>query len=302
MRYSRRMNSEPSHPLASLLPDLGRRTLVMGILNVTPDSFSDGGLFTGRDAAVTHAGALVTEGADIIDVGGESTRPGHAPVSAEDEIARIAPVVGALAATIGVPISIDTYKAATARVALQLGATIINDVWGLQREPDIARVAADFGAPVIVMHNRLEIDADIDIIDDMKRFFARSIAIAQTAGIPVSQIILDPGIGFGKSRTQELDVLRRLADLKALGFPLLVGASRKSFIGRLIGSTRAGETPATPTPVPPNQRVMGTISAHVLAVAGGADILRVHDVRAHIEAVRVADAILARPLVDPSGI
>jgi dihydropteroate synthase len=282
--------------MIACLPDLGRRTLVMGILNVTPDSFSDGGLYAARDAALAHADELIAEGADIIDVGGESTRPGHAAVSEAEEIARIAPVIAALADRVSVPISIDTYKAATARVALNLGAKMINDVWGLQREPEIAQVAAEFGAPVVIMHNRAEIDASLDIIEDMKRFFARSIAIARAAGIPDDQIILDPGIGFGKSFAQGLDALRRLAEVKALGYPLLVGASRKSFIGRLLASQPLQEAAFAAVPVPPQDRLMGTLASHILAMAGGADIIRVHDVRAHVEAARVADAIIGKPI------
>ena len=294
--------------LQRLLPMLGRRTLVMGILNVTPDSFSDGGRFDARDAALSHAAAMLAEGADIIDVGGESTRPGHAAVAEDVEIARIAPIVTGLAERIPVPISIDTYKAATAHAALSLGAHIVNDVWGLQREPEIARVAADFGAPVIIMHNRAEIDPSLDIIEEMKRFFDRSIAIARAAGLPDRNILLDPGIGFGKSFAQGLDAQRRLAEIKAFGYPVLVGASRKSFLQKIlqqraIAPGQGGPGPLSPplqetTPpvvqIAPQDRLMGTLAAHVLAIAAGADIIRVHDVRAHVEAAAVADAILGR--------
>jgi dihydropteroate synthase len=257
----------------------------MGILNVTPDSFSDGGLFDLREAAVAHAHAMTAEGADIIDIGGESTRPGYTPVSADDEIARVVPIIEAIAAT-SPPISIDTYKAATAEAALKAGAKIVNDIWGLQRDPAIASVAASHGAPVIVMHNRETPDESADIIDEMRRFFDRSLEIAARAGIPDGDIILDPGIGFGKTRTQELDALRRMTELKAFGFPVLVGASRKSFIGRIAATTSAA-------PLPPHERINGTLAAHILAIGGGADIVRAHDVRAHVEAARVADAILA---------
>jgi dihydropteroate synthase len=273
--------AEPA-PIASL-PELGRRTLVMGILNVTPDSFSDGGLFDVPDAAQSHAKALQEEGADIIDVGGESTRPGHTPVSPEEEQRRVLPVLQRLAGTVTVPISIDTYKASTARVALAAGASIVNDVWGLQRDPDIAAVAAEFAAPVIVMHNRQEIDPSIDIVSDMKRFFERSLELARRAGIPDRHIILDPGIGFGKSWEQHLEALRRLPEIKALGFPVLVGVSRKSVLGHIHNSS-----------VPPKERLFGSIASHVVAIAKGADIVRVHDVRQHVEACRVADAILGR--------
>ncbi|KQP51357.1 dihydropteroate synthase [Methylobacterium sp. Leaf108] len=272
-------------PLAALLPDLGRRTLVMGILNVTPDSFSDGGRFQALDAARDQAGTLVTEGAALVDIGGESTRPGHVPVTAEEEQARVLPVIRALAPHLGVPISIDTYKASTARLALEAGATIVNDVWGLQREPDIATVAAAHGAPVMVMHNREAIDPGIDIVADMLAFFERSLAIARRAGIHDRDIVLDPGIGFGKSWAQHLEALRRLPEIRALGFPVLVGVSRKSLLGRL----QEGETR-------PADRLSGSIAAHVLSATLGADIVRVHDVRAHVDALRVVDAVMRPPL------
>jgi dihydropteroate synthase len=188
----------PSH-LQTLLPDLGQRVLVMGILNVTPDSFSDGGRFDGIEAARLQADALVAEGAALVDIGGESTRPGHRPVSAEEEQARILPVIRDLAARLPVPISIDTYKAATARVALEAGARLVNDVWGLQREPEIAHVAAAHGAPVMVMHNRETIEPEIDIIADMLRFFEKSLDIARKAGIRDADIVLDPGIGLARA-------------------------------------------------------------------------------------------------------
>jgi dihydropteroate synthase len=276
--------SAASAPLACL-PALGRRTLVMGILNVTPDSFSDGGLYDTIDAAVRHAAALQDEGADIIDIGGESTRPGHVPVSAEVEQLRTLPVIERLAGTVKVPISIDTYKADTAARALKAGAAIVNDVWGLQRDPHMAAVAAEHGAGVVVMHNREVIDSGIDIVDDMRRFFERSLDIARRAGVPDEGIVLDPGIGFGKTWEQHLEALRRLPEIKALGFPVLVGVSRKSVLGRLHNST-----------VPPRDRLFGSIASHVMAVAYGADIVRVHDVRQHVEACRVADAIRGRGL------
>ena len=267
--------------IASLLPDLGHRTLVMGILNVTPDSFSDGGLHNGLEAACAHAGAMVVDGADMIDIGGESTRPGAAEVGADEEIARILPVVSALSKTLTVPISIDTYKAATARAALQAGAAIVNDVWGLQRDPEIASVAASFGAPVIMMHNREEKDPALDILDDMYRFFEHSLQIARQAGIPDGHIVLDPGIGFGKTPEQNLDALRRIGELKVFGFPVLIGVSRKSFIGLATGR-------------PAQERLAGTLAASMIAVAQGADIVRVHDVREHADACKVADVILPK--------
>ena len=267
--------------LHELLPDLGRRTLVMGILNVTPDSFSDGGLFVGEAAASAQADALAAEGAALVDVGGESTRPGHVPVSAEDEQARIRPVIAALAPRLGVPISIDTYKASTARVALAAGARIVNDVWGLQRDPDIARVAADHGAPVVAMHNRETIDPGLDIVDDMLAFFERSLSIARRVGIPDGDIVLDPGVGFGKSWDQHVEALRRLPEIRALGFPILVGVSRKSLLGRLHDRDTA-----------PRDRLHGSVAAHVLAATLGADIVRVHDVGPHVDALRVVDAVM----------
>jgi dihydropteroate synthase len=271
----------PDLSAIALIPDLGRRTLIMGILNVTPDSFSDGGLFAEFDQAITQAEKLVADGADIIDIGGESTRPGATPVSAEIEIRRVKPVLEAVKARTKVPISIDTYKAQTARVALAAGAGILNDVWGLQREPEIARVAAAHGAPVIAMHNRMEVDGTIDIVEDMLSFFERSLAIARAAGIPDNHVMLDPGIGFGKTFEQNLEALRRLAELKALGFPLLVGTSRKSMIGKILSATTS-------------DRLEGTIASNIIAITRGAEILRVHDVGAHVRAARVADAILGR--------
>ena len=271
----------PSSRLSDLLPALGGRTLVMGILNVTPDSFSDGGLFAGEAEAVTQAERLVAEGAAILDVGGESTRPGHVPVAAEEEQARVVPVIRAVAPRLPVPISIDTYKASTARVALEAGARIVNDVWGLQREPDIATVAAAHGAPVIIMHNRETIEPDLDIVADMLAFFERSLAIAHRAGLADSEIVLDPGVGFGKTWNQHLEALRRLPEIRALGFPVLVGVSRKSLLGRLHDrETR------------PADRLHGSIAAHAVAATLGADIVRVHDVAAHIDAMRVVDAVM----------
>lgn len=264
----------------SLLPDLGKRTLVMGILNVTPDSFSDGGRYISIEAALTHARQMIDEGADILDIGGESTRPGATEVSQEEEIARVVPVIERLAAGGCPPISIDTYKASTAEAALRAGAALVNDVWGLQREPDIASVAAAHGAPVIVMHNRTEIDPSIDIIEDMKVFFRRSLAIARKAGVPDDHVILDPGVGFGKTFEQNLQAVARLGELEVLGCPLLMGTSRKRMIGALIGPER-----------PVAERLIGTVASNVAAILTGADIVRVHDVAAHRDAAAVADAI-----------
>jgi len=253
----------------------------MGILNVTPDSFSDGGLFRCEAEARAQAERLAAEGAAILDIGGESTRPGHTPVPAEEEQARVLPVIRALAGHLRIPISIDTYKASTADLALAAGARIVNDVWGLQREPDIASVAAAHGAPVIVMHNRETIDPGLDIVADMLGFFDRSLGIARKAGIPDADIVLDPGVGFGKTWEQHLEALRRLPEIRALGFPLLVGVSRKSLLGRLHDR----ETK-------PADRLYGSLAAHALAGTLGADIVRVHDVAAHVDAMRVVDAVM----------
>lgn len=269
---------------ALTLPD-GRKLaldgapLLMGIVNVTPDSFSDGGLLKDAEAAVAHGAALGAEGAAIVDIGGESTRPGHGRVDAATELARVMPVIAGLKARSDVPISIDTYKAEVAEAALNAGAAIVNDVWGAQREPAIAGVAARFGAPMILMHNRDGIDAEIDIFADVLRFLERSIGIATGAGVPRSQLVVDPGIGFGKTPAQNLALIRSLDRLKELGCPILLGASRKSTIGLVTGQTIAAE------------RVAGSIAAHLYGVAHGAAIIRAHDVRPHAEALKVWAAI-----------
>lgn len=266
--------------LAGLLPGLGLRTLVMGVVNATPDSFSDGGLFATPEAAIAQGLALAGEGAAIVDVGGESTRPGHEPVPADLEMARVIPVIAGLAPRLAVPVSIDTWKAATARAALAAGARVVNDVWGLQRDPGIAQAAAEHGAPVIVMHNRERADPALDVMDELRRFFERSIGIARAAGIPEADIVLDPGIGFGKTPAQQLDALRRLPELRAMGFPILVGISRKSILGRIAVRESA-----------PRDRLLSSLAAHVTAATLGADIVRVHDVADHVEAMRVVDAV-----------
>lgn len=268
-----------SAPGIARLADLGRRTLVMGILNATPDSFSDGGRFVGVERALEQAVRMIGESADIVDVGGESTRPGHAPVPAEEERARVVPVIERLAAISPVPISIDTHKAATARAALEAGATIVNDVWGLTRDPEMARVAADFRAPVIVMHNREAADPAIDTIADQLGFFRRSIDLALAAGVREEDVIVDPGIGFGKTFEQNVETLARLGELAVLGRPILLGTSRKSMIGRILD-------------LPPGERLFGTLATNVAGILAGAAIVRVHDVRPHVEAARVTDAIV----------
>lgn len=262
---------------------LGERTLVMGILNVTPDSFSDGGRSATPDDALANARAMASEGADILDIGGESTRPGHVPLPADEEWRRIAPVFSGLRNMEGVPpLSIDTWKADVARRALEAGAVIVNDVWGFHRDPDMARVAAEFGAAAIVMHNREAQDGDIDILADMMAFFDRALEAADRAGLPRERVVLDPGIGFGKTPDQNLEALRRLPELRALGQPLLLGTSRKSFIGRIVPST-------------PQERLPGTIASNVAGILAGVEIIRVHDVAAHVQAARVAEAIRPRP-------
>jgi dihydropteroate synthase len=254
---------------------------VMGVLNVTPDSFSDGGRFFMPEPALAQARRMIAEGADIIDIGAESTRPyGAQPVAAEEELSRLRPVFGELVA-LGVPVSIDSMKSAVVAWALDAGATIVNDVWGLQRDPGMARLVAERGLPVIVMHNRDRIDADLDTMQDMADFFTRSLDIAIRAGVSRSNIVLDPGIGFGKTPEQSLTALARLRDLSEFGLPLLVGASRKRFISTVV-------------PSEPNQRLGGSIAAHVVAAQGGARIIRTHDVAETVQALRVAAAIKGR--------
>jgi len=264
-------------PLGRLLAS--RRTLVMGILNVTPDSFSDGGRFVDPPIAIAHARAMVGDGADLLDVGAESTRPygGAKPVAYETEISRLEPVLAPVVA-LGVPVSVDTMKATVADWAVQAGAAIINDVWGLQRDPDMARVVAKHQVPVVVMHNRDAADPAIDIVADMMFFFARSLDIANAAGIRRDRIVLDPGIGFGKTPEQSLISLAHIDALKRFGLPLLVGASRKRFISSVA-------------PADPDHRLGGSIAAHLLAAQNGADIIRVHDVAETVQALRIAAAI-----------
>lgn len=270
-------------PMAGGPLKLGRSPLVMGILNVTPDSFSDGGDFSALGAALAHAEELVAEGADIIDIGGESTRPGSDPVGVQDELDRVMPVLDGLAERgLDIPVSIDTYKALVADQAVQAGAKIINDVWGLQRDPEIADVAAHHRTPVIAMHWDTERDTALDLIDEMKRWLSRSVEIALKAGVAKEAIILDPGFGFAKSFADNYELLNRLDELHALGFPLLVGTSRKRMIGHLLE-------------VPPKERVSGTIATSVLGYIKGGHIFRVHDVRANRDALRVAAAALYGP-------
>jgi dihydropteroate synthase len=256
-----------------------RRPLIMGILNVTPDSFSDGGQFFDPARAIAHAHAMANEGADILDIGAESTRPygGAMPVSADEELTRLKPILPA-AVQLGLPVSIDTIKADVAAWALDRGAAIVNDVWGLQRDPEMAPLVAARGVPVIVMHNRDAADESIDIMADVVAFFRRSLEIADDAGIARERIVLDPGIGFGKTPYQSIICIARLAELKQFGLPLLLGASRKRFINSV-------------SPSAPPERIGGSIAAHLAGVAGGAAIVRVHDVPETVQALRVSAAI-----------
>ncbi|NGX94343.1 MAG: dihydropteroate synthase [Candidatus Afipia apatlaquensis] len=265
------------HPVLRAL-FVRRDPAVMGVLNITPDSFSDGGRFIEPDRALVQAKRMIAEGADILDIGAESTRPyGSKPVTADEELQRLRDILPAVA-RLGSPVSIDTMKSSVAAWALGNGAIVANDVWGLQRDPDMARVIADHGAPVIVMHNRDSVDPAIDIVADMVAFFARSLDIAANANIPRENIVLDPGIGFGKTPEQSMIALARLDDLSQFGLPLLVGASRKRFI-------------ASVSPSEPDQRLGGSIAAHLLAAQRGAKIIRAHDVAETIQALRVASAI-----------
>jgi dihydropteroate synthase len=275
----------------------GARTYIMGILNLTPDSFSGDTLLQQADplaAAMEQAHRFVEAGADILDVGGESTRPGATPVTAGEELARILPVINALAAEFDAPISIDTYRASTAAAALDAGAHLVNDVWGLRADPALAPLVAERGVPVILMHNRSKpANAEVlenlggryvgveydDLIEDIKRELLESVAIAHDAGIPDEHIILDPGIGFGKTVEQNLELLDRSGEIRALGYPLLHGPSRKSFIGYTLD-------------LPPDQRLEGTAATVAVGIARGADILRVHDVEAMVRVARMTDAIV----------
>lgn len=256
----------------------GEKTLIMGILNVTPDSFSDGGDFTDVDRAVAHALAMIEEGADVIDLGGESSRPGHVQITAEEELGRILPVIDRLTAETGTILSLDTIRSEVAEQALQHGIHMINDIWGLQGDPAMAQVCARYQAPVVIMHNQDGTDYD-DLMADMVRFFKKSLAIAHEAGIPDDQIILDPGIGFGKTPEQNVYVMGHLEPIIELGYPVLLATSRKSTLGKILD-------------LPPKERMEGTLATTVLGIAQGADMVRVHDVKENLRAAKVTDAII----------
>ncbi len=254
----------------------GSRTYVMGIVNVTPDSFSGDGLGSDVEAAVGQGLRMVDEGADMLDVGGESTRPGHVPITVADEIARTEGVVKRLAAQVQVPISIDTYKQEVAESAVAAGATILNDVWGLSRSPALAELAARRECALVLMHNQDGTDYAGDLMEEIKRFLAAAAGRAIAAGVPKEKVIVDPGIGFGKTAEHNWEVMRRLTELKELGHPILIGTSRKSFIGKLLD-------------LPVTERLEGTAATVAVAVLRGADIVRVHDVMQMTRVVRAAD-------------
>lgn len=259
--------------------EYGREPVIVGIVNVTPDSFYDGGRHATTESAVAQAVRLVEEGAGMLDIGGQSTRPGHVEVGVEEEIARVVPVIRALCGRVSVPLSIDTYKPAVARAALEAGAHVLNDIHGLQRAPELARLAGEFGAAVIAMHFDAAFATEAgDVIERQAAFFRRTLALAAAAGVPAERIVLDPGIGFHKTQAQNLELIARLGELRAPGRPLLLGASRKSVISHVLD-------------LPPDERLEGTLATSALAAWQGVEFLRVHDVRANLRAARMAAAL-----------
>lgn len=258
----------------------GERTLIMGILNVTPDSFSDGGDFTAVDAAVAHAVEMIAEGADVIDLGGESSRPGHTQITAQEEKDRVIPVIRRLAAETNAVLSLDTIRAQVADAAIQSGIHIINDIWGLQGDPDMAKVAAMHQVPVVIMHNQANTEYG-DLMSDMQAFFEKSIELALKAGLREDLIILDPGVGFGKTPEQNIIAMGHLEPIVAMGYPVLLATSRKSTLGKILD-------------LPPKERMEGTVATTVLGIAQGVDMVRVHDVKENFRAAKVTDAIIRR--------
>ncbi|PEI92245.1 dihydropteroate synthase [Bacillus pseudomycoides] len=260
--------------------DLNKKTLIMGILNVTPDSFSDGGNYDEVNAAVSHAREMVSNGADIIDIGGESTRPGFAKVSVEEELGRVIPMIQAVSREVKVPISIDTYKAEVAKQAIEAGAHVINDVWGAKAEPKIAEVAAHYNVPIILMHNRDNTNYR-NLMADMIADLYESVKIAKGAGVPDENIVLDPGIGFAKTPEQNLEAMRNLEKLHVLGYPVLLATSRKSFIGHVLD-------------LPVEERVEGTGASICLGIDKGCEMIRVHDVKEMARMAKMMDAMIGK--------
>ncbi len=258
--------------------DIKKHTYIMGILNVTPDSFSDGGKWNGRDTALKHVEQMLTEGMDILDIGGESTRPGHTQISEEEEIARVIPVIEAVKQNFDVPISLDTYKSAVAREGIRGGADMINDIWGLKYDPQMAKVIAEDGAACCLMHNRKNAEYQ-NVMWELKRDLLESVKIAEDAGIASDKIILDPGVGFAKSYDNNLEIIAKLEQIHELGSPILLGASRKSVIGLTLD-------------LPVEERLEGTLVTTVMAVLKGCAFVRVHDIQANVRAIRMTEAIL----------
>ncbi len=285
VRKKRPMRAEQCAKRDIFLAKIGVRPVVMGLLNLTPDSFSDGNQFMTTDAALSHARRMAAEGCDIVDVGGESTRPGALAVPEAKERSRVEHVLVALGRS-ELPFSIDTYKASVAARAIELGAVLVNDVWGLQRDPAMSDTVAAAEAAIVIMHNRVQKDAEIDILVDIRRFFARSLMLADKAGIPRTRVILDPGIAFGKTALQNVEVIARLDELMEFGCPILVGASRKRFLGSLVEGGIEGT-------------LAGTIAASLAALAGGATLFRVHDVAEHVAALRVFHTIWSKRIGSP---
>ena len=260
--------------------DTKNKTYIMGILNVTPDSFSDGGKFNNLDAALYHAEEMIKEGADIIDIGGESTRPGHVVITDEEEISRVTPVIEAVKARFDVPVSIDTYKGNVAEAALQAGADLVNDIWGFKHDRKVAQLTAQYGAACCLMHNKAEAVYE-NFLEDMVKDMEECVRIAREAGVAADKIILDPGVGFGKTYEMNLEAIHHVDVLHRLGFPVLLGTSRKSVIGLTLD-------------LPADQRVEGTLVTTVMGVMKGCAFVRVHDIKENKRAIRMTEAILGR--------